>query len=91
MNCSPVIINQELIERVSTLKCSDLSWRKKACIFYILDNVSERYYVIFQLSIIGILQSDIILVYCAIILTYPCAVCHIADYLLDSQISSNEC
>jgi hypothetical protein len=79
----PLTINGESIERVSTFKLlgvvfsSDLTWSNH--VSYVLNKISKRYYIIFQLYRIGTAQSDIVLIYCAIIrsvLEYACAVWH---------------
>jgi hypothetical protein len=79
----PLTIDGDHIERVSCFKLlgviisSDLSWEQH--VSYILKKVSKRYYIIFQLSRIGIPHHDIILIYCSIIrslLEYACPVWH---------------
>jgi hypothetical protein len=76
----PLTINGETIERVSTFKLlavvfsSDLTWSN-----HVLNKISKRCYIIFQLYGIRIAQSDIVLIYCAInrsVLEYVCAVWH---------------
>jgi hypothetical protein len=80
---SPLEINEEFIERVDSFKLlgvifsSDLSWGQH--VSYMLNKISKRYYLIFELSRIGIPHHEIILIYCAIIrsvLEYACAVWH---------------
>jgi hypothetical protein len=80
---SPFEINEEFIERVDSFKLlgvifsSDLSWGQH--VSYMLNKISKRYYLIFELSRIGIPHHEIILIYCAIIrsvLEYARAVWH---------------
>ena len=78
-----LIINKEKIERINTFKLlgviisSDLSWGPH--VSYMLQKISKRYYIIFQLAKIGIAHHEIVMIYCAIIrsvLEYACAVWH---------------
>jgi hypothetical protein len=80
---SPLKINKESIERVNSFKLlgvifsSDLSWEQH--VSYMLNKMSKRYYLNFELSRIGIHHHEIILIDCAIIrsvLEYACAVWH---------------
>ncbi len=78
-----VIIDEKKIERINTFKLlgvilsSDLSWGPH--VSYMLQKISKRYYIIFQLAKIGIVHHEIVMIYCAIIrsvLEYACAVWH---------------
>ena len=80
---SPLEINGEQIQRVQSFKLlgvilsSDLSWGQH--VSYMLNKISKRYYLIFELARIRIPSHEIILIYCAIIrsvLEYACAVWH---------------
>jgi hypothetical protein len=62
----PLTINGESIKRVSTFKLlgvvfsSDLAWSNH--VSYVLNKISKRCYIIFQLYKIGTAQSDIVLI-----------------------------
>jgi hypothetical protein len=80
---SPSEINEEFIERVNSFKLigvifsSDLSWAQY--VSYMLNKISKRYYLIFELPPIGIPHHEIVLIYSANIrsvLEYACAVWH---------------
>jgi hypothetical protein len=72
-----------VVDRVCNFKLlgvvfsSDLSWR--AHITYVLDKVSKRFFIIWQLVRSGISFSDIISIYCSLIrsvMEYACPVWH---------------
>jgi hypothetical protein len=93
----PLTIDGDRIERVSYFKLlgviisSDLSWEQH--VSYILKKVSKRYYIIFQLSRIGIPHHDIILIYCSIIsslLEYACPVCQWSPTTLSDDIGESK-
>jgi hypothetical protein len=78
-----VKINNIEIERVETFKLlgvvfsSDLSWNHH--VSYMLNKISKRYYIIYQMVKVGVTPSDIITVYCSMIrsvLDYACPVWH---------------
>ena len=80
---APLQINGDLIQRVQSFKLlgvifsSDLSWGQH--VSYILQKISKRYHLIFELARIRIPCHEIIQIYCAIIrsvLEYACAVWH---------------
>jgi hypothetical protein len=80
---SPTEINEEFIECVDSFKLlgvifsSDLAWGQH--VSYMLNKISKQYYLIFELSQIGIPHHEIISICCAIIrsvLEYVCAVWH---------------
>ena len=76
-------VGGQRIERVFSFKLlgvifsSDLSWDKH--VTYILNKVSKRYFVIYQLTKIGLPSREILVIYCSIIrsvLEYACPVWH---------------
>ena len=78
-----ITINGEQIERVNTFKFlgvifnSELSWSDH--VRYMLDKIARRYFIIHQLSRIGLNHKDIVSVYCAVmrsVLEYACVVWH---------------
>ena len=83
-SCVPnIVINGEAIERVGTFKyldlvfSNDLSWSKH--VSFMLDKISRRYFIIYELIRFGLPLVDIISVYCSLIrsvLEYACVVWH---------------
>jgi hypothetical protein len=76
-------INNVQIERVETFKLlgvvfsSDLSWRHH--VLCMLNKISKRYFIIYQLVKIGMALNDILAIYCSVIrsvLEYACPVWH---------------
>ena len=76
-------INNIEIERVKTFKLlgvvfsSDLSWNHH--VSYMVNKISKRYYIIYQMVKVGVAPSDIITVYSSMIrsvLDYACPVWH---------------
>ena len=66
-----IVINGREIERVRTFKLlgvffsDDLSW---SChVNYMLNKIAKRYFIICQLTCIGLSCKDIVSVYCAVI------------------------
>ena len=78
-----IAVNGSHIERVSTFKLlgvmfsNDLSW---AChVSFMLQKVSKRFFIIYQLSRVGLSSKDIVAVYCSVVrsvLEYACVVWH---------------
>jgi hypothetical protein len=78
-----IFINNIEIERVETFKLlgvvfsSGLSWNHH--VSYMLNKISKRYYIIYQMVKVGVTSSDIITVYCSMIpsvLDYACSLWH---------------
>ena len=78
-----LVINGSRIERVETFTLlgvvfsNNLSW---SChVNYILEKVAKRYFIIYQLTRIGLVWKDVVPIYCAVIrsvLEYACVVWH---------------
>jgi hypothetical protein len=78
-----IVINGNQIERATTFKFlgiifnTDLSWSDH--VEFMLNKISKRYFIIYQLSRMGLARKDIITVYCAVmrsVLEYACVVWH---------------
>jgi len=82
--CVPrIVLNGNQIERLTTFKFLgiifniDLSWADH--VKFMLNKISKRYFIIYQLSRMGLACNDIITVYCAVmrsVLEYACVVWH---------------
>ena len=78
-----IVMNGSHIERVRVFKLlgvifsHDLSWSSH--VQYILNKVAKRFFIIYQLSRIGLPSKDIVSVYCSVmrsVLEYACVVWH---------------
>jgi hypothetical protein len=78
-----ITANGHLIERVSIFKLlgvifrNDLSWASH--VSFMLGKVSKRFFIIYQLSRVGLKPKDIVAVYCSVVrsvLEYACVVWH---------------